>query len=130
CGFMALLSASLIVEASQADALVTTQVTSTVHRAKTTLSEQLAHCRRLVEAVFQQQPATCMKIARRLLDDQANIIQTIRARHQRTARLETHIAFGQVTVIGSNIRRVAGNQLITLPNQSTEPVALDKVGIG
>src|SRR3990167_1755816 len=110
CGLMA----SLIIEASQTDALVATQVTPALHRAKTVRTKQLTYRRGLVEAMLQQQPAACFKIARSLGNDQANIVQPIRARHQGAARFETHIAFAQVAIIGSDIGWVADNQLETL----------------
>src|SRR3990167_9720729 len=117
CGLMA----SLIIEASQTDALMAAEVTPAFHRAKTTRAKQLAYRCGLVEAMLQQQPATCFKIVRCLLDDQANIVQPIRARHQGAARLEAHIAVGQVPIIASDIGRVADDQLITLLGQGTKP---------
>src|SRR3990167_6914038 len=71
CGLMA----SLIIEASQTDALVATQVTPALHRAKTVRTKQLTYRRGLVEAMLQQQPAACFKIARSPGQDKAKILE-------------------------------------------------------
>ncbi len=103
---------------------MTAQVAATVHCGKATLAEQLAHRFGLLEAMFQQQPATGLQIRRCLVDDQAQIVQTIDARHQRAGRLEAQVALAQMLIARGDIGRIAENQLKAFTAQRTEPVAV------
>src|SRR3990167_2886400 len=107
CWFMSSLMRLFLRQASQTDTLMATQVTAALHRAETARGKQPAHRGSLVEAMFQQQPATRLEMGRRLFDDQANIVQPIDPGNQRTARFEAQIALAQMMIIGGDIRRGA-----------------------
>jgi len=68
-------------------------------------------------------------VVRGLVDDQAQIVETIDAGDQRTGRLEAHIALGQVRIGAGDIRRVANDQLEALTLQRTEPMTAQHGGV-
>ena len=105
------------------------QIAASLDVLEALLVEQITHGRALIVAVFQQQPATRLQMRRRLGDDQTQVVQTVRARGQRTAGLEAHITLNQMRIAVGNVRRVAQDQIETLTFHGAEPVALQDAGV-
>ena len=99
------------------------QVRAAFNLGKTCVLQQLAHSCSLIVTVLQHQPATCIQVLRRSGNDLADIVQAIGTGNQSAFRFETHIALRQVNITGSNIGRVADNQVKTLVVQRAEPMA-------
>ena len=62
------------------------------------VDEQVAHSRRLVEAMLDEERAIAHEMRRRAGDDRAQRVEAIAARCQRVARLEAQVAFGEVRI--------------------------------
>ena len=106
--------------------LLATEITPALNLLKPTRAQQFGDGVGLLPAVLKQQPTVRLQVVRRQLHEPANIIQTVSATDQRTARFKAHIALLQMRVIGSNVGRVGDNQIKLPAGQRTEPVALLK----
>ena len=68
-------------------------------------------CRGLVVAVLEDEPAAGLEMTRRLRDDFLDAFVAGRARDQRLARLEAHVALVEMTIVRGHVRRIGDDDV-------------------
>src|SRR5690606_27120668 len=111
------------------DPLMPTEILPGLHGSEAALFQQVAYRRGLLPAMLKQQPAARLRMARRGLDEMANVIQPVGAADQRTGRLEADITLGQVRVVRGDIGRVGDDQVVPRSAQRGKPVALQEADV-